>query len=115
MLNTELKVVYNAIDEKFGYDVVMLDINNHTTVADYFVIATANNPNQLKAIADAVEGALHNNGTRMVSREGEPASRWVLLNFGVIIVHLFCKAERENYDLEGLWKGAAVILPEAIA
>jgi ribosome-associated protein len=110
-----LKTAYTVIDEKFGFDIAMLDISDVSTVSDYFIIASANSPNQLKSIADAVGEALHKKGIRLVSSEGTPESRWLLLNFGGLIVHLFYKQDREHYNLEGLWNGAAVILPEHLA
>jgi len=110
-----LKAAFKAIDDKFGFDVVMLDIREVSVLSDYFMIASANNPIQLKAIADAVEDELRKIGVRLTHSEGVTTARWVLLDFGGIIVHLFCKEDREYYQLEKLWGDAKVILAEELA
>jgi len=107
-----LKAAFKAIDDKFGFDVVMLDISEVSVLSDYFIIASANNSPQLKAIADGVEEALRKEGVRIVQSEGATTSRWVLLDFGGIIVHLFCQEDREYYKLEAAWSEAKVVLPE---
>jgi len=109
-----VKAAYTAIDDKFGYDCVVLDVSEVSIMAEYFMIATANSPSQLKAITDAVEEALHKLGIRLRHSEGVQTARWILLDFGGIVVHLFCKEDREYYRLERIWGDAAEVKPEEL-
>jgi len=109
-----LKAAFKAIDDKFGFDVVMLDIREVSVLSDYFIIASANNPPQLKAIADAVQEEMRKIGQKLTHSEGVTSARWVLLDFSGITVHLFCQEDREYYKLELLWGDAKVVLPESL-
>lgn len=97
---------YNIIDDKFGKDIVVLNISNISVMADYFIIASAGSSSQLKAISDAVDQKLFELGIRLRHMEGTVNSGWVLLDFGSIIVHLFTKEQREFYNLERIWGDA---------
>lgn len=105
---------YNAIDDKFGKDIVMLDISNVSVMADYFIIATANNQTQLKAIADELEAKLYEQGVKLRHSEGYQSSKWILLDFGCIIAHIFTSSERDFYNLERIWGDAQVVLHETL-
>ena len=98
-----VKVAYNAIADKMGEDIIVLDIREVSILSEYFIIASANNPNQLKAITDHMQDKLEEIGISMRHVEGVQSARWILLDFGHIIAHLFCKEEREYYRLEKLW------------
>jgi len=111
-IQSAVKAAYKAIDDKMGDEIVMLDIREVSIISEYFIIASANNSNQLKAIADFVQEKLEILGLRVRHIEGVQTARWILLDFGYIIVHLFCKEEREYYRLEKLWGDAAEIKPE---
>jgi len=102
----ELKTIWKAIDDKFGKDTVILDMRKITPMADYFVITTGGNPNQMGAIADNVESELLKQGVKMLHQEGTGSS-WILMDFGNIIVHVFDNEFREFYDLERLWADAS--------
>jgi ribosome-associated protein len=92
-------------------DILLLDIRNAASFADYFVIGTANSDRQLNAILDEIDKKLgKEEKLRPIGREGEPASGWVLLDYGDVIVHLFGKEERTFYDLEGLWHEAVPVV-----
>ena len=106
-----LKAAHKAIDDKMGEDIVVLDIHEVSIISEYFVIASANNSNQLKAIAEHVEEKLFEAGLKIRHIEGVQTARWILMDFGHIIVHLFCKEEREHYRLERLWGDAVQVLP----
>ena len=108
------KKAYLTIDEKFGKDIVMLDISGVSVLADYFLIASGGTPNQLKAIAEAAEKVLFEHGIRLRHTEGYQSSKWILLDFSSIIIHLFNKDDREFYNLERIWGDAAVIPEELI-
>lgn len=101
-----LKSIWKAIDDKFGIDTVILDISGITPMADYFVITSGQNPNQMQAIADNLQDELIKEGIRSLHLEGYGSS-WILMDFGNIIVHIFSKEDREFYDLERLWADAA--------
>jgi ribosome-associated protein len=90
--------------------VLLLDIRNVASFADYFVIASGSTNRQIQAIIEAVEEVAKADGARPIGREGEPDSGWVLMDYGDIIVHIFAPEERQFYDLEGLWHSATPVL-----
>ena len=98
-----------AIDGKFGQDIKILDISGLSALCDYFIISTANNPNQMKAICQAAEDALRKHGIRLIHSEGMNSGGWVLLDFGAIVIHMFGKEERVFYNLERIWGDAEEI------
>ena len=89
--------------EKQGEDVLVLDVRDLITITDYFVIASGSSDRQVKTIAEDVEQALKARGVKPVRVEGEAASRWVLLDFVDLVVHVFHEEERDFYRLERLW------------
>ena len=109
-----VKAAYKAIDDKMGDDIIVLDIREVSIISEYFIIASANNSNQLKAIADFTQEKLAALGMRVRHIEGVQSARWILLDFGHIIIHLFCKEEREYYRLDKLWGDAVQISPEEL-
>ncbi len=98
-----------AYDKKAS-DVLLLDIRELTTIADYFVICNGNNTRQIQAICDAIEDDLKKQGARMLHREGIAESGWLILDFGDVIVHIFGPKEREYYRLERLWSEAKTVV-----
>ena len=88
----------------------MLDISKVASFADYFVIASGQTVRQLDAMLESVDEGLSADDTKLMGREGEAASGWVLLDYGDVIVHLFGQEERTHYDLEGLWYDAAPVV-----
>ncbi len=80
------------------------------SVADYFVIASGQTVRQLEAMLESVDGGLSPEGVTPMGREGDPASGWVLLDYGDVIVHVFGRDERGHYDLEGLWHDATPVV-----
>ncbi len=107
-----VKAAYNALEDKLAIDITVLDIHEVSVIADYFVIASGGNQNQLKAMADAVEEALYKAGFKLSHSEGFRSKTWILLDFGDIIVHLFGKEEREFYNIERIWGDARFISSE---
>jgi len=92
-------------------DILLLDIRNAASFADYFVIGTAGSDRQLGAILDEIDKRLRKEQKLApMGREGEPAGGWVLLDYGDVIVHLFGAVQRAYYDLESLWhEGVPVV------
>ncbi len=93
-----------AADDKLATNIVALDVSGHLALTDIFVIASAPNDRQVRAIIDNVEEKLHQAGAKPLRREGEREGRWVLLDFGDIVVHVQHEEERLYYQLERLWQ-----------
>ncbi len=105
-------LAYKALDDKLATDIKVLDITNVSSVADYFIIANGNNPNQVRAMADSVEEELLKAGVKLNHIEGMQTKKWILLDFGELVVHIFDKEHREFYDLERVWGDAPEITEE---
>lgn len=99
-----LNIIGKAIDDKNGEDTISLDVREQTSIADYFVITSASSSTQVTAIADEIEKEMDKVGVEKINRSGYQSARWVLLDYGNIIVHIFHKEERQYYDLERLWE-----------
>jgi len=95
-----------AAAEKKATDVTALYVAETLVVTDYFLIATGSNDRQVHAITDAIEDALREAGVKPIGREGERELKWVLLDYGDFVVHVFQAAERDFYRLEKLWSDA---------
>ena len=95
-----------ALDKKFGKGIVILDIGGISSIADYFIITEAGNPNQVSAMTDGVEEVMEKHGVRLRHIEGMQRADWVLMDFGDIIVHIFNEESRAFYDLERTWSDA---------
>ena len=107
-MKDNLKILHKAIEDKFGKDTTILDISSLTPMADYFVITSGQNPNQMHAIAENIDMELSKLGMRLSHKEDEGVN-WILMDFGDIIVHIFDEESREFYDLERLWADAKKI------
>lgn len=92
--------------EKKAEDVVVLDLRGVSGYTDFLVIGSGTSDRQLESIAESVEKELKAQGHRPVGSEGQRGGRWVLLDFGDVVVHVFHQDERGHYDLEGLWADA---------
>ncbi len=108
-LDLARRIVELAEDKKAA-DIVLLDLTPLTTIADFFVIASGGSERQLDAIADGIISALRDEKLKPIGREGTPASHWVLLDFGSVIVHIFTPPERDFYQLEKHWAQAKTVL-----
>ena len=108
-----LNVIYNAISDRKGEDIRVLDISGVTVMADYFVIASGNNKNQVQAIADSANEAMIANKVELKATEGYNTAGWILMDYGDVIVHIFSKEERLFYDLERIWRDGKEIEIEA--
>ena len=93
-----------AADDKRARDITALDVSDQLALTDIFVLASAPNDRQVRAIVDEVEDRLRDLGAKPVRREGEKDGRWVLIDFVDIVVHVQHSDEREFYGLERLWK-----------
>jgi ribosome-associated protein len=102
--------IVDLLADRQAEDILLLDIGKVTVFADYFVIASAPTVRQMQALCDAINLELAKDGISAHGREGAPASGWVLLDLGDVIVHIFGPDERHFYDLEGLWQQATPVV-----
>ena len=93
-----------AADDKLATTVAGIDVSEQLALTDVFVIVSASTDRQVGAIVDEVEDKLREKGAKPIRREGERDGRWVLLDFGDIVVHVQHDEERDFYELERLWK-----------
>jgi ribosome-associated protein len=106
-LDPEVQLAVHSASEKKATDVVVLDLRQIASFAEFFVIATGANQRQVQAVSDEIEEQLKRQlGTRPVRIEGYRSAEWVLMDYGDFLVHIFNKDAREFYDLERLWRDA---------
>ena len=98
-----------AVDSKKGQDILVLETEGVTTLADYFVLCTGTSAPQLKALADAAEKAMKDNGVLPHHIEGHRGGTWILQDYGDVVLHLFSAEAREFYDLDRLWQDAKIL------
>lgn len=104
-----LRIAAEAAVSKGGEDLVALNVSEPLPLVDIFLLVTGNSERNVAAIADEIEDRLVEAGHKRVRREGRAEARWVLLDFGDLIVHVFHQEERVYYGLERLWKDCPVI------
>jgi len=104
------RAAVDAASDKKAADVLLLDIREVTTFADYFVICSGNNRRQIQAIAEAIDEQLSSQGAVLLHREGDADTGWILLDFADVVIHILGPKEREYYDLERLWSGAKTVV-----
>jgi ribosome-associated protein len=105
----KLQVALEAADGRGAEDPLALDVREVVSFADTFLILTGRSDRQVRAIADGVEEELVLRGEKPIGSEGQEQGRWVLIDFGDLIVHVFQREVRDDYALERLWADAAVI------
>lgn len=103
------KAAAAAAQDKLATTVIAIDVSDQLALTDVFLIASASNERQVSAIVDAVEERLHTLQVKPIRREGQREGRWVLLDFGDIVVHVQHEEEREFYALERLWRDCPTI------
>jgi ribosome-associated protein len=102
-----------ALDKK-ACDLVVLDVREHTSIADYFIVCSGRSDRQVQSIAQGLEENAAEEGIKPFAIEGTQRGHWVLMDFSDVIVHVFYQPVREFYDLDGLWGHAPrARLPEA--
>ena len=98
------KLAYQALEDKKAQDIKIIDINEVSVLADYFLIASGTNRNQVQALAENVEEVLGRAGYHPRQTEGYRTANWILLDDGDLIVHVFDSEKRLFYDLERIWR-----------
>ncbi len=113
-IKKEASIAVMALEDKKAEDIRVINIETVSVIADYFIIATGTNANQIKAMADEVEEKLGRAGFMLKQKEGYEHANWVLLDFGDVIVHIFDKENRFFYDLERIWRDGKVMEPSEL-
>ncbi|SER81942.1 ribosome-associated protein [Propionibacterium cyclohexanicum] len=98
------RVAAQAASDKLAVDIVGRDVSEQLAIADTFLIVSGRGERQVGAIVDAIEDALLDVGEHTLRREGHGANRWVLLDYGDLVVHVFHIEDRASYGLERLWR-----------
>lgn len=107
-IKEKLEIIQNAIEAKKGFDIDSLFIGDRSSIADYFVICSANNKSQSESIMDEVDEKLAVQGVLPRRVEGKATSNWIIMDYEDIIVHIFLSDDREYYNLERLWKNLEI-------
>lgn len=107
--NDMVHIIYDALAEKKGEDIKVIDISKISVMADYFIITNGNSSNQMDALVENVEEQMHKAGYSLKQREGSKGGTWVLMDYGDAIVHIFDKESRTFYNLERIWNDGKVI------
>ncbi|NJK81214.1 MAG: ribosome silencing factor [Chloroflexaceae bacterium] len=97
-------------EDKQAYDIVMLDIRKLSTIADYFVICSADNERQIKAIVDYIDEVIHHEFGLNPRIEGAITSGWIVLDYNDVVIHVFSGTQRAYYQLERVWSKAAPVV-----
>jgi len=104
-----VETILKSIDDKKGQQPVVLDLRGITSLCDFFVIASASSVRQVKAIAENIKEDLEEINIFVRHQEGLKESRWILLDYGDVVVHLFITEDRDHYQLESIWKDAPML------
>ncbi|MEE2975672.1 MAG: ribosome silencing factor [Thermodesulfobacteriota bacterium] len=104
-----VKIIYNELIERKAENVVVLDINKVSSIADYFIIASADSERGVKSLVDFVSKKIKERFGNIGKIEGVSGGRWIVIDFGDVIVHVFHKDTREYFNLESLWDDAKVV------
>jgi len=103
------KLVVQALEDKKGEDIKVIDIREVSVLADYFIIANGSNISQVQALSDNVSEVLGKAGVHSKQVEGYDNANWILVDFGDVIVHIFDSENRFFYDLERIWRDGKLI------
>ena len=99
-----VRTAYDALDEKLGQDIEIIDIQNISVISDYLILASGNNMNQISAMVDLTDEKMAEAGFRSRRIEGNKNSTWILMDYGDVVIHVFSKEDRAFYDLERIWR-----------
>lgn len=104
------RAVVNSLEDKKGENIVLLDIHEVASFADYFIIANGTSDRMISALADGVEETVKKEYGLNGRREGQAQTGWLVVDFGDLVVHLFSPEQREYYRLEQLWESGKVLV-----
>lgn len=104
-----VQVIFNALADKKGEDIKVIDISEISVMSDYFIISNGNSDSQVNALVENVIEKMHKAGYSLKQQEGGRSGSWVLLDYGDVIVHIFDKENRSFYNLERVWNDGKII------
>lgn len=107
-----IKTAVAAMDDKKAINICIIDIRNISVIADYFIIASGSNPNQVKAIIDNVDEKLHESGFDEPKLEGYNQASWILMDYEDVVIHVLSEEDRAFYDIERVWRDGIIINPD---
>lgn len=107
-----VRLAYQALEEKKGEDIQVIEIGDISVIADYFIIANGTNSSQVDALVDSVKDMLGRQGYEPKRIEGVRSASWILMDYGDVIVHVFSKEDRLFYNLERIWRDGKTISKE---
>ena len=108
-MNDLLKIAYDAMDDKQADNLVVIDFTSYSPFIDYFIIADARNYRMAKSIIENVEDKVAEKGYEVKHIYAESTTKWLLIDLGSVVCHVFYDGERELYNLEGLWKDLPIV------
>ena len=106
------RLALKALEDKKAIDTKIIDIQNVSVIADYFIIASGSNKNQVQALSDNVSEELGKAGYVPKHVEGYSSANWILMDYSDIIIHIFSEEDRLFYDLERIWRESSVVAEE---
>ena len=109
VIETMIKTSVDALEDKKGEDIKIIDISEVSPIADCFILASGSNRSQVQAMADSVAEKMHKAGFAMKQIEGYDGANWILMDFVDVVVHIFDRESRNFYDLERIWKDGKLI------
>ncbi len=112
MLNQKVKKVVEILDDKKAFDINVIDIRKLSIITDYFVICSGTSSRHIKSLAEELEHNSESFGLDLLHKEGYNTAKWILLDYGEIVVHVLDNENREYYNLERLWGDGIVIKVE---
>ena len=107
------RLAIQALEDKKAEDIRIIDISQVSVIADYFIIASGTNRNQIQTLCDNVQETLGRAGYPEKQTEGYQTANWILMDFGDVIVHIFDRENRLRYDLERIWRDGTIVEMEA--
>lgn len=110
-----VKLAWSALEEKKAADITVIDISGISVVADYFIVASAENLRQTAALCDNIEEKLGRAGYECRAVEGRDTANWILMDYNDLIIHIFDRESRAFYNIERIWRdGKTITDPEAL-
>lgn len=109
-----VKLAFEALEEKKGEDIQVIEIKDISIIADYFIIANGTNASQVDALVNSVSDQLGKNGVEPKRIEGVRSASWILMDYGDVVVHVFSKEDRLFYNLERIWRDGKTVSKEQL-
>lgn len=109
-----VKLAYQALEEKKGEDITVIEIKDISIIADYFIIANGTNSSQVDALVNSVSETLGKSGFEPKRIEGVRSASWILMDYGDVVVHVFSKEDRLFYNLERIWRDGKTVSKEEL-